>query len=617
MVKKLSKRQKRELIRKQQRANPDLSATNNDVQDDESVNTDETTEHINNEFSVDLNQDHCHTCGHGGKLLCCDNCTLAFHLKCTRPMLDNFPTGKWFCPVCIANRSVATSRKAQQQARLDVEEIKKIQLSSKRAVEGDPISTQDNKKQKSAINEEVVDFVESYFNKNEDAQRACFEALIADKRMSKLISPSPISSQLHYNNQKYSLSDHNKYRPLDLKSFHWYPPNTLKGIHRSNHPPNQNERFNIDVVAKKACLNFANQISNFVTGLILTAEQRRLALWTSFSRPGMRDIMQSFGINTEQMNIGMYIASNVSKFLQRARATAHPKGRCVDVQRAAANAIVSGCSFTPEGKGEKEKDQSTHSTMKDSFGFTQRSLLHALGLSSGSHRLLRLGEQNRYNAKEGEEGSYDFLGQKKSWTKVPSEVIDRMRRMWIPNNKYMKDVPSMNETVIMRDVDNKIMRDENKKPIRVQIAVCRHRPRMVHNLMITPEEEGGFCEARDKDGNVLISETKLRQTWPQHIKFMTKRFKEMCACDKCGVSHDIQRSYNIKRMKIIKKLDRDVASMRDGRRKEEFHARIQKYKEEILVNGDLNVKRMSKAAEGVTCPCISINGLTLLSYKRW
>ncbi len=165
-------------------------------------------------------------------------------------------------------------------------------------------------------------------------------------------------------------------------------------------------------------------------------------------------------------------------------------------------------------------------------------------------------------------------------------------------------------THIIHEPD-KIMRDENKKPIRVQIAVCRHRPRMVHNLMITPEEEGGFCEARDKDGNVLISETKLRQTWPQHIKFMTKRFKEMCACDKCGVSHDIQRSYNIKRMKIIKKLDRDVASMRDGRRKEEFHARIQKYKEEILVNGDLNVKRMSKAAEGVTCPCISINGLTL------
>ena len=48
--------------------------------------------------------------------------------------------------------------------------------------------------------------------------------------------------------------------------------------------------------------------------------------------------------------------------------------------------------------------------------------------------------------------------------------------------------------------------------------------------MILPKEDGGFDGARDEDGNVLISETKLRRIWPNWIVPMTERYKTMCAC---------------------------------------------------------------------------------------
>ncbi|KAL7554296.1 hypothetical protein ACHAWF_018121, partial [Thalassiosira exigua] len=149
------------------------------------------------------------------------------------------------------------------------------------------------------------------------------------------------------------------------------------------------------------------------------------------------------------------------------------------------------------------------------------------------------------------DGAYDFLGQRKSWTRVDPTVIERMRCEWLPNCKYIKDIPSKNET-------RKIMRDEQNEPIVVQTAVCRHRPREVHNFMILPEEQGGFDGATDTEGHVLISETKLRWCWPNWIRPMTQRLKEMCACDKCGVMYELQVSYNRRRQKIIDGLCNDI-----------------------------------------------------------
>lgn len=55
--------------------------------------------------SIDDHDEICEVCEKGGDLLCCDTCTLVFHLKCIRPKLSVVPKGHWSCPHCIIDVS--------------------------------------------------------------------------------------------------------------------------------------------------------------------------------------------------------------------------------------------------------------------------------------------------------------------------------------------------------------------------------------------------------------------------------------------------------------------------------------------------------------------------------
>ena len=50
---------------------------------------------------VDQHQSLCQVCGRGGDLLCCDTCTLVYHMECLKPPLKAIPKGIWQCPVCL------------------------------------------------------------------------------------------------------------------------------------------------------------------------------------------------------------------------------------------------------------------------------------------------------------------------------------------------------------------------------------------------------------------------------------------------------------------------------------------------------------------------------------
>lgn len=54
-------------------------------------------------MSVDEHNDLCEVCETGGDLLCCDTCSLVFHLKCIRPKLSAVPKGHWSCARCIVD----------------------------------------------------------------------------------------------------------------------------------------------------------------------------------------------------------------------------------------------------------------------------------------------------------------------------------------------------------------------------------------------------------------------------------------------------------------------------------------------------------------------------------
>jgi len=74
---------------------------------------------------VDEHNEFCDVCNSGGDLLCCDTCSLVFHISCIRPKVDQIPKGRWSCSYCIVddlgNGDVKSARKA----------IKKMKLLSK------------------------------------------------------------------------------------------------------------------------------------------------------------------------------------------------------------------------------------------------------------------------------------------------------------------------------------------------------------------------------------------------------------------------------------------------------------------------------------------------------
>ena len=51
--------------------------------------------------SVDLHQSACYSCGYGGSLLCCDSCTLVWHLECLEGRVKTVPIDQWSCPICV------------------------------------------------------------------------------------------------------------------------------------------------------------------------------------------------------------------------------------------------------------------------------------------------------------------------------------------------------------------------------------------------------------------------------------------------------------------------------------------------------------------------------------
>ena len=150
-------------------------------------------------------------------------------------------------------------------------------------------------------------------------------------------------ASLSYSNETIGLADPAKHRPIDNTAFHYHTPGINDGRHRSlDDNNNVRANFNLTSASNQSSLHYANKIKNFVMGLNLTVEQRRYSLWKSFSLPGMRTMIESYGFNSISMNVGMRIASNVQKFMKYSRTTNHRFGRVPDAQRIAVNVIATG-----------------------------------------------------------------------------------------------------------------------------------------------------------------------------------------------------------------------------------------------------------------------------------
>jgi len=56
--------------------------------------------------------DYCLVCEDGGVLICCDDCSGTYHLKCLQPPLESIPEENWFCAACIKKKSAQVDMNA-------------------------------------------------------------------------------------------------------------------------------------------------------------------------------------------------------------------------------------------------------------------------------------------------------------------------------------------------------------------------------------------------------------------------------------------------------------------------------------------------------------------------
>ena len=54
-----------------------------------------------------------------------------------------------------------------------------------------------------------------------------------------------------------------------------------------------------------------------------------------------------------------------------------------------------------------------------------------------------------------------------------------------------------------------------------------------HNIMVSQPVEGELKEARDKNNNIIIGDSSLRNTLPPQLKNMSSHHKVICGCECC------------------------------------------------------------------------------------
>lgn len=71
----------------------DMEDMSEDDDDEEDVEV--SVASMDSQEFFDQHNDLCEVCNVGGDLLCCSTCNLVFHLKCTRPVLKQLPSGEY------------------------------------------------------------------------------------------------------------------------------------------------------------------------------------------------------------------------------------------------------------------------------------------------------------------------------------------------------------------------------------------------------------------------------------------------------------------------------------------------------------------------------------------
>ena len=88
------------------------------------------------------------------------------------------------------------------------------------------------------------------------------------------------------------------------------------------------------------------------------------------------------------------------------------------------------------------------------------------------------------------------------------------------------------QSTIENDCPN-VFIDSNYKKKLIPKVLLQVSPQELHSSMVIPPEENGLREVRDKENNIIISDSTLRNILPHQLKMMNSRYKVMFGCECC------------------------------------------------------------------------------------
>ena len=169
------------------------------------------------------------------------------------------------------------------------------------------------------------------------------------------------------------------------------------------------------------------------------------------------------------------------------------------------------------------------------------------------------------------------------WSKIPPQLLNDLRN-WIIAH------PDVLQSPLRKDILMWVKDDGSKEPIAkllITISIVE-----LHNDMIRPESEGGLKGVRGVEGNVLISDTALRDNLPWNLRPIHERHKQVCGCKTCTMMGEYVRVLRQFRLKAI----RDLTS-KDKERGGRYEAAV--FPKGVTIN-----QRSSKIREEILCPVV-------------
>ena len=288
--------------------------------------------------------------------------------------------------------------------------------------------------------------------------------------------------------------------------------------------------------AKKAKNDFVSKVIHAVTDSRLTTEQQVLVLHEAMKRKELRAIGVSAGlvIPGSATEVDVRVMDNIRTSIKTARKTNDLHGRPTDDIRSVVQSIVLATLQPPN----VEKTEKTPS---------QQQVAHALGMPLTTYqRTVKAVKDNRVALEYRDRNTiFSQVVKSKGWTKIDSDIRDAVHE-WIRKHLMVIESPIMNDMVRIPDPQ------DNTKTIKTSKLLLSISVRELHNNMVKLLDV-----AKSPAGDVLISDTKLRQILPKQIRRMSKRHKEMCGCIFCLGMRYYQSDYNRFKKTLLKKLQED------------------------------------------------------------